>query len=205
MRYRKIPDETVRRLPVYLRTLRILGRQGKKDTSSRELASLVAVNPWQVRKDFSYFGAFGKRGSGYEINSLSKKIARILRLDRKRKVVLVGAGNLGSALLAYNGFEIYGFDIVAAYDCDPKKVGKKLYNITVEDVAKLKNLKKDSIDLAIIAVPGQAAQTIADKLVEAGVKGILNFSPRHIQVPKRIKVITIDIAMDLARLPYYVS
>jgi redox-sensing transcriptional repressor len=205
MRYRKIPNETVRRLPVYLRALYILGEQGKKGTSSTELAAMVAVNAWQVRKDFSYFGAFGKRGSGYEINSLKKKIAKILRLDTGRKVALIGVGNLGSALLAYGGFEVYGFNIVSAYDCDPKKVGKKLYNIGVEDVAKLKNLKKDSIEIAIIAVPGAAAQDIADKLVKAGVKGILNFSPRHIQVPKRIKVITIDIAMDLARLPYYVS
>jgi redox-sensing transcriptional repressor len=205
MRYRKIPNETVRRLPVYLRALHILGRQGKTGTSSTELASMVAVNPWQVRKDLSYFGAFGKRGSGYEIDRLRKKIAKILRLDTVRKVALIGVGNLGSALLAYGGFETYGFDIVSAYDCDPKKVGKKMYNIKVEDIAKLKGLKKEKIDLAIIAVPGSAAQTIADKLVSSGIKGILNFSPQHIQVPKRIKVITIDIAMDLARLPYYVS
>jgi len=205
MRYRKIPDETVRRLPVYLRALFILGRQGQTGTSSTELAAMVAVNPWQVRKDFSYFGAFGKRGSGYEIDNLRKKITKILRLDTSRKVALVGVGNLGSALLAYGGFETYGFDIVTAYDCDPKKVGKKMYNIKVEDIANLKDLKKDTIDLAIIAVPGSAAQRIADKLVKAGVKGILNFSPRHIQVPKRIKVITIDIGMDLACLPYYVS
>jgi redox-sensing transcriptional repressor len=205
MRYRKIPDETVRRLPVYLRALHILNRQGKTDTSSMELAAMVAANSWQVRKDFSYFGAFGKRGSGYKIDSLRKKIAKILRLDTGHRVALVGVGNLGSALLAYGGFETYGFDIVAAYDCDQKKVGKKLYNITVEDISNLKDLKKDSIDLAIIAVPSSAAQTIAEKLVKAGVRGILNFSPRHIQVPKRIKVITIDIAMDLARLPYYVS
>ena len=205
MRYRKIPDETVRRLPVYLRALFILSEQGKTGTSSTELADMVAVNSWQVRKDLSYFGAFGKRGSGYEIDSLGKKIAKILRLDTGRKVALVGVGNLGSALLAYTGFETYGFNIVTAYDCDPKKVSKKMYNITIEDIAKLKDLKKDTIDLAIIAVPGSAAQTIADKLVKAGVKGILNFSPRHIQVPKRIKVITIDIGMDLACLPYYVS
>ncbi len=205
MRYRKIPDETVRRLPVYLRALHILGKQGKTGTSSTELADMVAVNSWQIRKDFSYFGAFGKPGSGYEIDSLRKKIAKILRLDKGHRVALVGVGNLGSALLAYTGFETYGFDIVAAYDCDPKKVGKKVYNITVKDIANLKDLKKDTIDMAILAVPESAAQHIADKLVRAGVKGILNFSPRHIQVPKRIKVITIDIAMDLARLPYYIS
>jgi redox-sensing transcriptional repressor len=205
MRYRKIPDETIRRLPVYLRALHILGRQGKTGTSSRDLAAMVAVNSWQVRKDFSYFGAFGKPGSGYEIDNLREKITKILRLDTGHRVALAGVGNLGSALLAYTGFETYGFNIVAAYDCDPKRVGKKIHNITVKNIVNLKNLKKDSIDLAIIAVPASAAQHIADKLVQAGVKGILNFSPRHVQVPKHIKVITIDIAMDLARLPYYIG
>jgi redox-sensing transcriptional repressor len=205
MRYRKIPNETVRRLPVYLRALYILGEQGKASISSTDLADMAAVNSWQVRKDFSYFGAFGKPGSGYEIEGLRKQIARILRLDARHKVALVGVGNLGSAVLAYAGFVPYGFDIVAAYDCDPKKVGKKIRDVTVRNVANLKNLRKTKIDLAIIAVPESSAQQIAEKLVRAGVKGILNFSPLHIQVPKRIKVITIDIAMDLARLPYYMS
>ncbi len=205
MRYRKIPNETVRRLPVYLRALHILGQQGKASTSSTDLADMVAVNSWQVRKDFSYFGAFGKPGSGYEIDGLKKQIARILRLDTEHKVALVGVGNLGSAVLAYAGFAPYGFDIVAAYDCDPKKAGKKIHNVTVESVAKLKDLRKTGINLAIMAVPESAAQQIADQLVQAGVKGILNFSPLHIQVPKRVKVITIDIAVDMARLPYYMS
>jgi redox-sensing transcriptional repressor len=205
MRYRKIPNETVRRLPVYLRALHILGEQGRRSISSTDLADMAAVNSWQVRKDFSYFGAFGKPGSGYEIEGLRKQIARILRLDARHKVALVGVGNLGSAVLAYAGFAPYGFDIVAAYDCDPKKVGKKIHDVTVRNVASLKNLRKSKIDLAIIAVPESAAQQIADRLVRAGVRGILNFSPLHIQVPKRIKVITIDIAMDLARLPYYMS
>jgi redox-sensing transcriptional repressor len=205
MRYRKIPNETVRRLPIYLRALYILGGQGKASTSSKDLAEMVAVNSWQVRKDLSYFGAFGKPGRGYEIEGLRRRIARILRLDTGHKVALVGVGNLGSAVLAYAGFAPYGFDIVAAYDCDPKKVGKKIHDVTVESVTNLKDLRKSGIDLAIIAVPESAAQQIADQLVQAGVKGILNFSPLHIQVPKRVKVITIDIAMDLARLPYYIA
>ncbi len=116
---------------------------------------------------------------------------------------MVGVGTLGSVVLAYPGFRIYGFDIVAAFDTDPKKIGRKVKNITIEDVSNLQTLKGRKINLAIIAVPRDAAQQTADALVKAGVKGILNFSPCYITVPRKVKVITIDIAMDLARLPYY--
>jgi len=202
MRYRRIPDETIRRLPVYLRGLSFCP-EGKKNVSSRELAELLAVNAWQIRKDFSYFGDFGTPGVGYNVKKLAKHINRILKLDKNHKVAIIGVGNLGSAILAYSGFKMYGFEIAAAFDKNPKKVGRKIKNIKIEDVIKVKTLKKRGISLGIIAVPGSAAQEIADALVEAGVKGILNFSPRYIDVPKKVKVITIDIAMDLARLPYY--
>ncbi len=205
MRYHRIPDETIRRLPIYLRALHLQIAQKKVSTSSKELADVVGVNSWQVRKDFSYFGAFGKPGSGYDIENLKKQIRKILRLDSGRKAALIGVGNLGSAVLAYQGFSLYGFDIVAAYDCDPERIGKKINRITIEDVAKLGNLKRKKISLAILTVPESAAQQIADRLVRAGIKGILNFSPIRIQVPGRVKVLTIDIAMDLARLPYYMT
>jgi redox-sensing transcriptional repressor len=203
MRYHKIPDETVRRLPIYLRGLLFSAEQGKESISSQDLADFVGVNSWQIRKDFSYFGDFGTRGVGYNIEKLTKQIKRILRLDVVHKAALVGVGNLGSAVMAYLGFKTYGFDVAAAFDSDPKKIGRKVNNITVEDVSELRMLRKRKIDLAIIAVPREAAQRMADELVKAGVKGILNFSPCYIIVPKKVKVITIDIAMDLARLPYY--
>jgi len=203
MRYHKIPDETVRRLPIYLRGLLCSLEQGQKNTSSQNLGELVGVNPWQIRKDFSYFGGFGTRGRGYEITKLVKQIKKILKLDVVHKAALVGAGNLGSAVLAYQGFKAYGFDITAAFDNSPKKIGKKVNNITIEDICKLATLRRRKIDLGIIAVPRNAAQETAELLVKAGVKGILNFSPCFITVPKKIKVITIDIALDLARLPYY--
>ncbi len=203
MRYRKIPDETVRRLPIYLRGLLFLSEQGQQSVSSRNLADFLGVNPWQIRKDFSYFGDFGTRGVGYDIKKLIKQINKILKLDVGHKAALVGVGNLGSAVLAYPGFGIYGFDVAAAFDTNPKKIGRKVKNITVEDTSNLKMLKKREIDIGIIAVPRSAAQQTADALVKAGVKGILNFSPCYITVPKKVKVITIDIAMDLARLPYY--
>ncbi len=203
MRYHKIPDETIRRLPVYLRGLLYLSGEGWQNVSSRDLADFLSVNPWQIRKDFSYFGDFGTRGIGYDIKTLVRQIGKILKLDAGHKAALVGVGNLGSAVLAYPGFRIYGFDIVAAFDADRKKIGKKIKCVTVEDISKLRDLKRKKIDLGIIAVPQEAAQEVADALVKAGVKGILNFAPCYLTVPKKIKVITIDIAMDLARLPYY--
>jgi len=203
MRYHKIPDETVRRLPVYLRVLLACRRQGQEKLSSQDMAEPSGVNPWQIRKDFSYFGALGTRGVGYDIEKLARQIKKILKLDIVRKAALVGVGNLGSAVLAYPGFEIYGFDIAAAFDADPGKIGKKIKGIVIEDVSNLRGLGARKIELGIIAVPREAAQQTADALVGAGVKGILNFSPCYITVPKKVKVITIDIAMDLARLPYY--
>ena len=203
MRYHKIPDETIRRLPIYLRGLLFLMKRGQKSVSSRDLAEFVGAYPWQIRKDFSYFGDFGIRGIGYNIEKLTKEIKRILKINIVKKAALVGVGNLGSAVLAYPGFGIYGFDVSVAFDVDPKKVGKKIKNILIKDVSNIQTLKKRKIKLGIIAVPREAAQDTADKLVNAGITGILNFSPCYITVPKKVKVITIDIAMDLARLPYY--
>ena len=203
LKYRRIPDETIRRLPVYLRGLLFSSQMKYIRVSSRELSEFVGISPCQIRKDLSYFGEFGKRGVGYDIEKLSSEIRKILKLDVVRKAVLVGAGNLGSAVLTYPGFKMYNFDITAAFDADPRKIGKKIKNIVIEDIGTIASVKKRKIDLGIIAVPNEEAQKTADALVKAGVKAILNFSPCHITVPRRIKVITIDIAMDLARLPYY--
>jgi redox-sensing transcriptional repressor len=202
-KYRRIPEETIRRLPVYLRGLLFSSQMGYTKISSGELTEFVGINSCQIRKDLSYFGEFGKRGVGYDIEKLSREIRKILKLDVVRKAALVGAGNLGSAVLTYPGFKIYNFDITAAFDADPKKVGKKIRDITIEDVRGITKLRKRKVDLGIIAVPSADAQKTADELVKAGVKAILNFSPCYITAPKRIKVVTIDIAMDLARLPYY--
>jgi redox-sensing transcriptional repressor len=205
MRYHKIPDETVRRLPTYLRGVLVLSEKGHQKVSSKFLAEFLGINPWQIRKDFSYFGDFGTPGVGYDTLKLQRQISKILRLNNGHKAALVGVGNLGSAVLAYGGFGTYGLDIVAAFDKDPKKIGKTKNDITIEDVSKISGIKRRKVDLGIIAVPAEDAQLVADELFKAGVKGILNFSPRHITLPKKIKVINIDIAMDLARLPYYMT
>jgi redox-sensing transcriptional repressor len=165
---------------------------------------LLGVPSWLIRKDFSYFGDFGTRGVGYNIKKLTEQIKRILKLNGGRKVALVGVGDLGSAVLRHHGFRLYGFDIVAAFDADSRKTGRRIGGVSVEELSSLGMLKRRKIDLAIIAVPSDAAQQTADALVAAGIKGILNFSPCKITVPRRVKVITIDIATDLARLPYYV-
>lgn len=205
MRYHRIPDETVRRLPVYLRGLMFASAQGDDHISSRSLAEFVGVHAWVIRKDFSYFGDFGTPGVGYNIERLAREIKKILRLDVVRRAALVGVGDLGSALLAYPGFATYGLDIVAAFDANPKKVGKVVNGIEIEPVARIDTLKQRRIPLAIIAVPRAAAGPTVDRLVAAGIKGVLNFAPCKVEAPKRVKIITLDIAMELARLPYYMS
>jgi len=203
MRYHKIPDETVRRLPIYLRGLMVSVDQGREHISSQSLADSVGVDAWQIRKDLSYFGDFGTPGVGYNIERLARGIKKTLRLDVIRRAALVGVGDLGSALLAYPGFRVYGLDIVAAFDVDPQKIGMVMNGIEIEDAAKIDTLKRREISLAIVAVPRSAAQTTVDSLVAAGIKGILNFAPSKLIAPRRVKVITLDIAMELARLPYY--
>jgi redox-sensing transcriptional repressor len=203
MRYHKIPDETVRRLPIYLRGLMVSADQGREHISSQLLADSVGVDAWQIRKDLSYFGDFGTPGVGYNIEKLARGIKKTLRLDVIRRAALVGVGDLGSALLAYPGFRTYGLDIVAAFDADRKKIGAVVNGIEIEDAAGIGTLRQREISLAIVAVPRAAAQITVDSLVAAGVKGILNFAPCKLIAPRRIKVITLDIAMELARLPYY--
>ncbi len=203
MRYHRIPDETVRRLPIYLRGLMVSVDQGHEHISSQALAEFVGVQSWQIRKDFSYFGDFGTRGVGYSIEKLAREIKKILRLDVIRRAALVGVGDLGSALLAYPGFGGYGLDIVAAFDTDPEKIGRVVNGVRIEDPSGMDGLGGRDISLAIVAVPRAAAQSTVDKLAEAGIRGILNFAPCKVIAPRRVKIITLDIAMELARLPYY--
>ena len=193
----------MRRLPIYLRGLMVSADLGHEHISSQSLADFVGVQSSQIRKDFSYFGDFGTRGVGYNIEKLAREIKKILRLDVIRRAALVGVGDLGSALLAYPGFGGYGLDIVAAFDVDPAKIGRAINGIRIEDASGIDGLGRRGISLAIVAVPRAAAQATVDKLATAGIRGILNFAPCKILVPRRVKVITLDIAMELARLPYY--
>jgi redox-sensing transcriptional repressor len=182
-----------------------LARQGTNRVSSQRLAEHLGVNPWSIRKDFSYIGDLGTRGMGYDTRTLVHRIRKILKLDVARSAVLVGAGKLGSALLEYGGFGRYGLHIVAAFDRDQGTVGRTIGGVRVEHVNKLPMLESRRIDMGIIAVPEESAQDVANAILEAGIRGILSFSAGYIVVPRNVKVITIDIAMDLARPPYYLS
>jgi len=189
---------------MYLRAIAFLHRKGRQYVSSSDLARQLHLKSPQIRKDFSYFGAFGVKGTGYHVETLIARIRRILKLESRQKAALVGAGKLGKALAEYPGFDVYGFDIAAIYDVSPDKIGKRIGSVKVQDVAGLAGLRDSDIRLAILAVPAHAAQRVADSLVGAGIRGILNLAPCYLAVPKRVKVITIDIAMELGILPYYV-
>ncbi|MBN1456505.1 MAG: redox-sensing transcriptional repressor Rex [Sedimentisphaerales bacterium] len=203
MRYQKIPNETIKRLPMYLRAISFMSNHDSGFISSRDIADLLNINSPQVRKDLSYFGAFGTRGTGYQIDELKKQIRKALKLDVTQKAVLVGAGKLGSALSLYQGFKIYGLDITAIYDNSPKKIGKKVGLLTIKDISTLQQIKNNDIKLAILAMPADNAQEIADILVKCGIKGILNLAPCYLKVPKKVKVTMIDIAVELSVLPFY--
>jgi redox-sensing transcriptional repressor len=176
---------------------------GRSHLSSKDLAESVGSNAGQIRKDFSFFGEFGTPGVGYDVPTLMAQIKKILKLNVVKKVALVGVGNLGSAVLAYPGFARYGLEIVAAFDADPKKIGKQIKGIKIESINALASLKKRSIHLGIVAVPVGVAQEVVDTMIAAGVKGFLSFAACRLVVPKRIRVTNIDIGMDLASLPYY--
>lgn len=204
MKFHKIPDETIKRMPMYLRAFSILKTQDQLYISSRQLADRLHLNPPQIRKDLSYFGAFGTRGIGYPVASTADQIRSILKLDISQKAALVGAGRLGTAIASYPGFAMFGFNIAAIFDNQTSKIGQQIGQTVVEDAAAIDTLKERNIQLAILAVPADAAQPCAAALVDAGVKGILNLSPCYLDVPKRVKVVTIDIAMELGILPYYI-
>lgn len=197
------PKETIRRLLFYLRQLDCMLREGKERFSSEDLAEILRINPAQIRKDLSYFGEFGTRGVGYDTEQLANELRSILNLNRRWEFVLVGVGNIGVALLRNLELREQGFKIVMAFDKDPRVIGKKIGNLTVEDVSEMpERVKEAGTRLAIIAVSVESAQEVGDSLIEAGVEGILCFAPCYLTVPKTIRLVPIDIAMELGLLVY---
>ena len=204
MNAEKIPDIIIGRLPVYLRALQRMADNGVKTTSSQELGEHVGISAAQIRKDISQFGEFGKQGTGYSIAYLLDKLKEILKVDRKWDVALIGAGDMGHALARYQGFTNRGFQIVMVFDNNKEKVGQKIDGFTIEDADKLvERIKSAGIKMAMLTVPAPAAQGVAEKLVQAGVRAILNYAPISLNVPSNVKVQHIDPATHLQRMTYY--
>jgi len=200
---KKISESTIERLSLYFRALSILEKEDVKTISSKELAKHEKLTPAQVRKDLSFFGSFGTRGLGYPVSELKKRIATILGLDRTWKVALVGVGNMGSALVGYKEFQRHGFGIEMIFDNDQRKIGSNHKGILVSDMANLReSLKENNIDIVIIAVPATVAQYIVDDIVEAGVKGILNFAPINLKVPDNVILRNENMSMELEHISF---
>jgi redox-sensing transcriptional repressor len=201
-----IPRKTIYRLSIYLRCLARLRENGIGTVSSEALAKAAGVKPTQLRKDLAYFGTFGTRGLGYEVAELSKQIADELGTSRLQPVVLVGVGNLGLALLSYRGFEKEGFEIVAAFDAEPRRRRDKPIAQPILGSDKLPAfVKEHGVKMAILSVPAAVAQEVANTLVNAGVMGILNFAPIVISVPEDVMVNNVNLAIELENLSYFIQ
>jgi redox-sensing transcriptional repressor len=198
-----IPTIAVKRLSLYARNLALLDHKGVEVVSSTNLAEICGVNPAQIRKDLGYFGQFGIRGVGYYVKELLYEIRKILGLEKEWRLGLVGVGNLGSALLGHTQFLNQGYTFVAAFERDPKRIGIKIGNITVSPVKALKPLvRQKGVEIGVIAVAPRWAQQAADKFVEAGVRGILNFAPIQLQCPSDLHVENVDFTRKLDMLCY---
>jgi len=200
----KVPDIVVGRLPLYLRALSQMKSEGKRVTSSQELGERLGISSAQIRKDLSQFGGFGKQGTGYNIAYLADQLKTILKVDRVWDVALIGVGDLGRAVANYGGFLHRGFRIVAVFDNDPAKIGSRIGSFIVEDATNLvTSIRSKAIKVAMIAVSQVDAQAVTDRLVEAGVLGILCYAPISIAVPSHVKVQYIDPVVHLQRMTYH--
>lgn len=203
MKTLKIPEATIIRLSVYSRYLYTADKRGIITTSSGDIAEGVGVSPAQVRKDLAYFGEFGTRGVGYNVKDLHRHIMKILGLSHGWHVALVGVGNLGLALSSYRGFKERGFSIGSIFDSDPEKVGTIINGVNVQHVDNLEEgLREKGANIGIIAVPASFAQQVADRLIKAGVKAILNFAPIVLNVPPEIELRNVDLAVHLEVLTF---
>ena len=201
-----VPNPAVRRLSLYLRQLEAFKRKDRRTVSSKQLGESLGLTDAQVRKDFAYFGQFGHPGIGYRVDDLIGQVKRILGTDKTWNVLLVGAGNLGRALLAYRGFDQKGFRLVAVFDADSGKVGKKHGGFVIQPLTDMAaTVQKQNIKLAMIAVPADNAQDVADQLVAAGVRGLLNFAPVSLTVPQDVALNAVDLAVQLEQLSFQVS
>jgi len=203
---RFIPDIVVGRLPVYLRALQHMQHEGRQVTSSQELGERLGISAAQIRKDLSQFGEFGKQGTGYQIEYLVNQIREILRVNQVWEIAVVGAGDIGSAVARYGGFANRGFAVRMIFDINPEVIGKQIGSFTVQDSAKMvEAIRLAGIQIAMITTPANQAQEVANKLVEAGIKAILNYAPITLNVPPEVHVQYIDPVIHLQRMTYYLE
>jgi redox-sensing transcriptional repressor len=201
-----IPDIVIGRLPLYLRALQRMKAEGRQVTSSQELGERLGISAAQIRKDLSQFGEFGKQGTGYDIDYLTEQVRHILKVDQDWNMVVVGIGDIGSAVARYKGFANRGFCVTNIFDNDPEKIGTQVGEFTVQDIQDLEAVVRQSnIKLAMVAVPASHAQEVAEQLVKAGIKAILNYAPVSINVPPEVHVQYIDPSIHLQRMTYYLS
>ncbi len=199
-----VPRSAIPRLSVYYRVL--LSYRHEDIISSNTLSELTGFTAAQIRRDLAYFGQFGTRGRGYLVSGLKKRILEILGIDKLWNVALVGAGNLGTALLSYKGFKEQGFIIVAAFDNNPKKVGRRFGNIFIQDIGGMRQtIRAKRIEMAIVAVPAGSADRLINLLIGAGVKAILNFAPIRPKVPASVELINIDLSIELEKLAHFLK
>jgi len=203
---RHIADSTVRRLSLYLRVLEAHAARGLETISSDELAAEGGTTSAQVRKDLSFFGSFGKRGLGYSVPELADHLREILGLAREWRVWIVGAGKIGTALAQYRGFRQRGFTVVAVYDNHPDVIGRTWDGVLVRDIAMLEaDAAADLPDIAVLAVPGEHAQAVVDRLVDAGIRAILSFAPTQVHVPPGVTLKSVNMAMELEGLSFLLT
>ncbi len=202
----EIPRKTVYRLSVYLRCLQRLKGNNIRTVSSEGLAKVAGVKPTQLRKDLTYFGQFGTRGLGYDVEQLTQMIVELLGTSSLQPVVLVGVGNLGAALLAYRGFQQEGFEIIAAFDLEPKPLRVKKTDAPIHPMDQLPEIiRAQHVKMAMLTVPAAAAQEVTNTLVDCGVTGILNFAPIVLAVPEDVMVSNVNLAIELENLSYFIQ
>ena len=201
-----IPDIVIGRLPIYLRALTRLAVEGQEVTSSHELGRRLGISSAQIRKDLSHFGGFGKQGTGYQISYLVDQLRQVLKVDQEWEVAVIGAGDLGTALLHYKGFSDRGFRIACVFDNSPQKIGKKIGDYVVRPMDEMqKVIQERGIKIAMIAVPAEKAQEVANNLIEVGIRAILNYAPMTLNVPADVKVQYIDPVIQMQRMTFYLA
>jgi redox-sensing transcriptional repressor len=206
MKFEDIPPPAIYRLSFYLRQLEAFQQADKHTISSKQLGDALGYSDAQIRKDLAYFGQFGHPGIGYRAEELIAQLRKILGTDKGWNVLLVGAGNLGRALIAYRGFLRKGFRLAAVFDSDETKVGQAFGELTIESMNNIAPIAaRDNIQLAILSVPGESAQAVVDKLIAAGIRGIMNFAPVSITVPPEVSVQDVDLAVQLEQLSFKMS